>query len=462
MTNLAARLILTAMAAGGGIHTTTAAVDAAAAPPGKGSCQLHESKSFGEACYAAASAKLADGGSAQFPNTRPGYRGSITATCNSGTVTWTAGECAPMRRQASNAVAAATRSATSTATSTATAVASAAPGGSYRIGTYYFPGWKANQLGNARKQPWDVIKLYTDREPQLGWYSEDGPGVMDQQLRWMRDYGIDYVVFDFLWSGDNRPLLTAGIDAYLRLPDRRGVQFSVLWTNHTTYTFTKAQFEALFSFWAKQYFKHPDYVKIDGKPAVFIFSSEILDANAKAIGMTTPDLIAMAEAIAKPMGIPGIAFIGASTGSRYSHASSGYQGFTTYNYHSPAATALTPARPGNFSRSYAELDASYHDQWSAMRNKGTDLFIVPMTSGWDKRPWGGSKDPLHDDSRSTPAEFRDHLLAARKFMDGNSTLTRRMGVICCWNEFGEGSFIEPTKVDGTKYLEQIRDVFGTK
>ena len=55
-----------------------------------------------------------------------------------------------------------------------------------------------------------------------------------------------------------------------------------------------------------------------------------------------------------------------------------------------------------------------------------------------------------------------HLLAARQFMDANPTLTRRTGVICCWNEFGEGSFIEPTKVDGLKYLEQIRAVFGTR
>lgn len=85
-----------------------------------------------------------------------------------------------------------------------------------------------------------------------------------------------------------------------------------------------------------------------------------------------------------------------------------------------------------------------------------------MTSGWDKRPRGGSKAPLHDDSRSTPGEFRNHLLAARAVIDKYPTLTRRMGVICCWNEYGEGSFIEPTKVDGMKYLEQIRGVFGTQ
>ncbi|MBK7050726.1 MAG: hypothetical protein IPH54_08055 [Rhodoferax sp.] len=34
------------------------------------------------------------------------------------------------------------------------------------------------------------------------------------------------------------------------------------------------------------------------------------------------------------------------------------------------------------------------------------LYVVPMTSGWDKRPWGGSKDPEHDNSISTTASLR--------------------------------------------------------
>jgi hypothetical protein len=67
---------------------------------------------------------------------------------------------------------------------------------------------------------------------------------------------------------------------------------------------------------------------------------------------------------------------------------------------------------------------------------------------------------LHDDSRSLPVEFAQHLQAAKAFMDSNAGRTLRTGVICCWNEFGEGSFIEPTKVDGVKYLEPVRDAFG--
>lgn len=436
--------------------TETATASATASPAAEASagnapCSVALSKTFGEACYAAASANLSSGGSVSFPNARAGYRGSITATCNNGSVTWSAGSCSYI---------ASVPKATGAAAASATAVAPLS--NSYRIGTYYFPGWKNNQVGNARAQPWDVIKLYTDREPTLGWYAEDGTGVMSQQLKWMSEYGIDYVVFDWYWGADNKPQLTAGINAYLGASDRHGVEFSILWSNHTTYTFSKTQFEALFNYWTTNYFKRSNYVKIDGKPVVFIFSSETLDNNAKAIGMTTPALVELAQSIAKANGLPGVIFLGAGTGSAYNYASSsGYQGFSVYNYHSPVSIALTPSRPENVSRTYAELDTSYQNQWAWMQKNASGIYVVPMTSGWDKRPWGGSKDPLHDDSRSTPGEFRNHLIAARNYMDKDPTFTRRMGVICCWNEFGEGSFIEPTKVDGTKYLEQIRDVFGT-
>ena len=280
----------------------------------------------------------------------------------------------------------------------------------------------------------------------------------------MRAYGIDFVVYGWFWSSDNKPILSHGVDAYLSAQDKHGVKFALLWANHTKYTFSKSQFEALFTFWAKNYFTRNDYQKQDGRPVVYLFSAPTLSRNAAAIGMTTSDLISLANGIAKRAGIArGISFVGGVTGNDAGAdygPTSGFDGFTAYNFHSPADIALVPYRAGNFSHNYAELDVSYRNQWNWMLNRTSGRVVVPMTSGWDKRPWGGSSDSRHDDSRSTPAEFRRHLLAARDLMETQATRTERMGVVCCWNEFGEGSFIEPTKADGFKYLEQVREVFG--
>lgn len=332
----------------------------------------------------------------------------------------------------------------------------------FRIGTYYFPGWKAGQKGSAYAEPWALIKKFPEREPQLGWYEEDAPGVMTTQLKWMRENGIDFVVFDWLWGPDNRPYLGHGINAYMTAPDRHGVEFAVLWANHTEYNFSRDQFQALFRFWAQRYFFRQDYLKVDGKPVVFLFSAQVLNRNAAKIGMTTQELLAMADDAAREVGLPGVAVIGgiggnAGGGFDYS-ARSGYAGFSLYNLHGPATFAYEPGR--HVSHSYKELDAAYRDHWKWMMSNAEGRYVVPMSSGWDKRPWGGSKDSKHDNSRSTPKEFAEHLRAAKDAITTNRQRTLGMGVICCWNEFGEGSIIEPTKADGFSFLEQVREVFG--
>lgn len=331
----------------------------------------------------------------------------------------------------------------------------------YHIGVYYFSGWKAHQKGNAFIEPWKSIKNYPERQPLLGWYEEDSPGLMSQQLKWMHDHSIDFVVFDWLWGSDMRPYLTHGINSYLTADSRHGVDFSIIWSNHTNYIFSRIQFEKLFKFWIEQYFFQPGYLKIDGKPVVFIFSAEIFNNNAKKLGLSSASLIAIANEMARSAGLPGIAVIGGVGGNNghdfdYSQES-GYAGFSAYNFHGPATYSFSSNR--HTSNSYSELDSSYRDHWDWMLSNASGLYIIPMTSGWDRRPWGGSKDPMHDNSQSTPKEFEMHIESAKSIMDTHPLKTRKMGIICCWNEFGEGSFIEPTESTKFDYLNQINQVF---
>lgn len=332
----------------------------------------------------------------------------------------------------------------------------------YKLGVYYFPGWKAQQKGNAYPNPWELIKPYPERHPLLGWYEEDQPGVMQQQLKWMREAGLSYVVFDWLWGPDNRAYLDHGVNAYLAEQNKQGIEFSILWANHTDYIFSRTQFSALFNFWAQRYFTRPDYLKIAGKPAIFIFSAQVLANNAKKIGMSVPELLALADVYAKRAGLPGVFFVGgvaanASADFNYS-AANGFSAFSFYNVHGPATKSYEPGR--NLSHSFAELDMAYRDHWQWMMERTGGLYIVPITAGWDKKPWGGSKDPLHDNSRPTVAEFKTHLQAAKGILDQNPVKTQGLGVICCWNEYGEGSYIEPTKSQGSVFLEQIKQVFA--
>ncbi|MNL55739.1 hypothetical protein D3C87_1791710 [compost metagenome] len=108
------------------------------------------------------------------------------------------------------------------------------------------------------------------------------------------------------------------------------------------------------------------------------------------------------------------------------------------------------------SESYLELSEGYLQTWKWVLDNSNLPYMLPLTSGWDKTPWGGSPNPLHDNSISTPEQFSKHLKQAKKVLNENKTKTLNTVVICCWNEYGEGSYIEPTKKFGFKYLQQIR------
>jgi hypothetical protein len=332
---------------------------------------------------------------------------------------------------------------------------------SFKIGVHYFPGWKDNQIGAAYALPWEKIKPYPEREPLLGWYPDGELSIMNQHLAWMKEYGIGYVVFNWFWSRDGKPVLTHALNAYLQSSDKHGIQFSILWANHTSYIFSRAQFEAMFRFWAQRYMFRGDYLTIGGKPVVFILSADIFNKNAAKINMKTSELIALADETFKQEGLSGVQFIGDVGGRQrdfdYSQ-SSGYAGFSVYNYYGPATIRFANGRQN--AHNYEEWDLGYRDQWKWFLENSAGYYILPMSVGWDKRPWGGSRDPGQDNSISTPEQFERHLLAGKALMSAYPEKTQRTSVICCWNEFGEGSFVEPTKLHKFEYLDKIRKVFG--
>lgn len=318
----------------------------------------------------------------------------------------------------------------------------------YQIGVYYFPGWRAGLKAAPAMEPWQRIKAFKQREPMLGWYDDGAANVMDQQLAWMHDYGLSYVVFDWYWGG-GKPLLEHGLRAYFAAENRSRMPFALMWANHDEAPTSKEDFKAMVRFWIDNYFKRPETFKVDGRPVVFILDHQQLMDRAKRFGMDAAGLIATAQDMMRGEKLPPIFFVG-STFNSPKASTIGYAATSTYNYH-----GLN--RP---SRSYTELTSDYSKAWQFQTGRHGVPYIVPMTQGWDRTPWGGSKDPEHDRSGGDLRDFEAHLRAARDFIDGHEAQTRGMGVICCWNEYGEGSYIEPTKEAGFGYLEIVKAVFG--
>lgn len=321
------------------------------------------------------------------------------------------------------------------------------------IGVYYFPGWRGVKDGS-----WATILPFKERQPSIGWYDNGQTATMVRQLDQMRRHSIDYVVFDWFWEGDHVHADQA-VRAYLQVP-QRDVSFSILWANDKS--FTQDQWHAIVQHWINNYFRSPNYLRVGGKPVVFVLTYQGLAQNAAAQKTTVAAYLATAQRMARAAGLPELYFVAgfddlSTTLVTDDAPKDGFSAVSAYNMH---RGPWRGERPGwdKLTRGYAALDRAYRQHW-AEGFRGSLPVVVPMVSGWDRRPWGGSADPLHDRSIATAAQFGQHLAAARATMLANRAKAP-LGVICCWNEFGEGSFIEPTVGEGDTKLQQINRVFG--
>jgi Glycosyltransferase WbsX len=330
----------------------------------------------------------------------------------------------------------------------------------YEIGVYYYPGWSPYTKGAQEPDPWAAIKRFPEREPRLGWYQEGQRPVMEQQLNWMADHAISFVVFDWYWENAS-PAPETAVRAYLGSDARRRVRYALLWANHRREPRTLAEWDSLTDYWLQHHLANPEYQLLDGKPVLYVFSGEMLRDQAKAMGLDTRTLLDRARSRSRGKGFAGIYFVLCVPATDYwvlDYApKAGFDALTAYNYHFGIAGDAN--KRTRASESFAELDAGYQMQWDWILGNSPLPYFVPMTSGWDKRPWGGSRPPAHDNSVSTPETFAVHLKQARARLEANPQRTRRIGLICCWNEYGEGSYIEPTVNHGTAYLRRVREVF---
>jgi len=252
--------------------------------------------------------------------------------------------------------------------------------------------------------------------------------------------------------------------------------------------------------WIDQYFSRGDYLRSeDGRPVVYFYFPQDAESRAAFYGLSLKDLLDRSQAIAKKAKLPGIKFIAVTAGPMLERErayglptqwkaknpnrpweggeyqkkmllqeyvsrlkSMGFEGMTAYVYH-------------NFlekdNRSYADMLETYRGHWNMWSEKFKSNpnfeYQVPVAMGWDMRPAGGTwpqqtgfpSEPYKDRVHSTKSTFRDKLKEAVAVSQKYRASNGKTIMICCWNEYLEGNYIEPTEGHGFDYLEAIQEVF---
>ncbi len=322
----------------------------------------------------------------------------------------------------------------------------------YLIGAHYCPLWKQG----SRSGGWELIEPYPEREPALSWYDEDNPEVTDWEIKYALEHGISYFVYCWYRGSQGGPvdvrLGHAIHDGLFQSRYGSKFQFAIMWENQGKGTAGVSSEEDLLHnllpYWIENYFKHPSYLKVDGKPLLFIYRPEFLVGDLGSVEKVRSALDKVRRACVDA-GLGGLTILGEDRGKRPEPLrlmkSQGLD--ASFSYCWPIAGNPEPQ----------QAIAAQEDFWRERRQMGIIPDLVTISMGWDSRPWHSSSTIW----RLPPDDFETLCQKAREFMDElpADEPGSRLVLLDNWNEFGEGHYIFPHREHGFGYLDAVRNAF---
>jgi len=371
------------------------------------------------------------------------------------------------------------------------------------IGAYYFPNFHTGDATNERYHgkgwsEWDLVKAARPRfeghrQPKIplwGYQDEALPSVMEQKIEAAHKYALDYFIFDWYWYKDG-PILNGCLDrGFLNAGNTNDVKFAIMWANHNwdnghpwpycrkveqiyPGVLTEENFDRALDYVIERYFTRPNYYRINGAP---YFSFYQFSTLMKMFGTTekVAEKLSQFRERAKKAGFSelhlnmvmlDLAVLPGETDYKMDLSGElvkkiGFDSVTSYVWCHHVGFDL-------LKMPYNDLFNAYMKCWDNILKKFPELPYFPNASvGWDPSPRTTPTDAWEHDHGypysgvyvdNTPENFR---LALEKIRDRAASLNVPTMSINAWNEWTEGSMLEPEEEFGYGYLEAIRDVFG--
>ncbi len=371
----------------------------------------------------------------------------------------------------------------------------------YDVAAYYFPSYHADprnekRYGNGWTE-WNLIRQARPRfkghaqpkVPLWGYQDESDPKVMARKIDAAADHGVTAWIFDWYWHNVG-PYLDRCLErGFLKAPNRERIKFALMWANHdwtdifpakngvkppllypgpvTLETFVKATDHAI-----RNYFSQPNYWRIEGRPYFSIYELMTLVDGLGGIEKTRQaldDFRARAKAAgagelhlnAVMWGIQVLPNERTVKNPEEMLAKLGFDSVTSYCW-------VHHAYPDTFpTASYRKWADQSVAMWPKFRQRWKVPYYPNVSMGWDPSPRTSQSDEYKHHgypfttvlTGNTPAEFKRALSQCKAFLDEQKSGPKVL-TINAWNEWTEGSYLEPDKTDGMGYLEAIRDVFG--
>jgi hypothetical protein len=371
----------------------------------------------------------------------------------------------------------------------------------YTIACYYFPNFHLdarNQVFHGKGwTEWELVKKAIPRfknhlqpkVPLWDYKDEAQPDVMAQKIEAAAAHAVDVFIFDWYWYNDG-PFLQRGLEeGFLNASNNDKMQFSIMWANHDWLDIhpakykqepkllypgriTPATFEVMTDHILKHYFTHPSYWKIDNCPYFSIYELFRFIESFGSVDHAQKALARFREKT-KAMGFKDLHLNAVNWGIQIlpneKRLTNLDQIISELNINSTTSYVwVHHIALDRFPCTTYEIVAKQALEYSKKAIKQFDVPYHPnVTMGWDPSPRTLQDVPYENIgypymaaiTDNTPELFEKALSDLKKLMD-NEPNQDKIITINAWNEWTEGSYLEPDTVNGMKYLEAIKKVFG--
>jgi hypothetical protein len=372
------------------------------------------------------------------------------------------------------------------------------PHAGYEVGAYYFPNWHVDPLNEETHgrgwTEWELLKRaepkypghQQPKVPQWGYEDESDPVVFAKKIDAAAGSGLSYFIYDWYWYR-GKPFLNRALEqGHLAAANRQKLKFCLMWANHDWVNLfparlhmpfqmqypgsvDQAQLDIVTSYIAEHYFSSPEYWQVNGAPYFSIYD---LANFIKGLGGIDGARTALDAFRKKTMAI-------GFSGLHVNVIDFGIRGFLGNN--DPQAThdlvsklgldSVTSycwvhnAKLNNFpTTNYADVARQSEQYWKQAAQQFGVPYYPNVSMGWDSSPRTCQSDVFTNAgypfvsvvTGNSPAAFRDAMLRAKASADLQPGATKIFN-INAWNEWTEGSYLEPDTVHGMAYLNAVRD-----
>lgn len=327
------------------------------------------------------------------------------------------------------------------------------------LGVIHFPGWTT---ATPWATGWSAVEPFPDRMPALGWYDEKEPRVVDWEVKWALEHGLQ--AFLYCWyrepGNEGKPIrhfLGEAIHGGL-LKSRyiNRFRFAIMWENQPGFAGIRDMDDLrqrLMPYWLQHYLRHPSCLRINGVPVLAIYRIERLAADLGGADRAR-EAVGLLKQMARNAGLGGLWVISEYRGDDEPNlrlqAECGADASFAYCYNVP--------------RNYTGTEAvnRYLENLTNRSRRSPIPVVATVPVRWDPGAWeeySGNAPSAH--WRVNTAQYREmaRRVRAHVLSQPAGSLQRQLVLFDNWNEWGEGHYIAPCREFGFDYLDAIRDVF---